>query len=763
MKKLLTILSALLLFQSVSAQKVGLVLSGGGARGVAHVGVIKALEENEIPIDYVVGTSMGAIVGSLYCMGYTPDEMLELISSEKFRKWYEGAPDRTYRYFFMQNDPTPAIATMTIDLSDTLIIRPQSTSLVNPQQMNLGFVDIFAGANAVCSSDFDKLMVPFRSVGSDVTAKRRVVMSDGDLGNAVRASMTFPFVFKPIRINGSVVYDGGIYDNYPYDVMVEEFAPDIIIGSVVSGSEPTPDEEDLYGQLRTMIIQDKEIDMPSELGISINTRMYDIKLLDYNRSDDIMRRGYRSAQRRMNAIKSRVEGRRTLDEVNARRNDFKSGIPEMLFHSVEITGVDSLQANYLERSFRQENKSSKTFDYEELQAGYFKLMSDNVVKEIIPSTSYSPADSSYTLGMDVTLGNKPQLHIGGGLSTSATSQLYAGLSYNYLRSHSIKSLLEGQVGRTYNNAQLTVRFDLTRKMTKSFILKTGFNNFNYYNQKYIFNESDNPAFNKENEFFVKLKAVIPLLNDSKAEVIIGGDIIKDYYLGNEKDLSHFKYNVSHYNVLGASVRFLTNNLNTKQYPTSGFMSLIQGDACTSDEFIKLRDYKQETYRGSNSWLQLTATLDHYSRLSKKIVLGNYLKLYYSSRSFSDNYYATMMQAGRFEPTPNSVFVYNNSLRSNQYLAYGIKPMFVFNRYLHLRSEFYGMLPFTPIYCDSNGKAYHGEILSQLSFLGEISLVATYSRISANLFVNIAGDTYKFDSPSFGITLGILMPGERFFE
>ena len=764
MKKTLALVLTLLITLPLFPQKVGLVLSGGGAKGVAHIGAIKALEENEIPIDYVVGTSMGAIVGSLYCMGYTPEEMLQLILSDKFQTWYQGEQNLQNQYFYMQNDPTPAIASMQFNLKDSmLLVRPQNTSLVNPLMMNLGVIDLYAGGNAACHGDFDELMVPFRSVGSDIYNKRKIVMSSGDLGNSVRASMTFPFVFKPIKIDGTLVYDGGIYDNYPFDVMIEEFAPDIIIGCEVTGQEDAPDDDNMYGQLRSMIIQDMENDIPDSLGISINMRMNDIKLLDFKRANQIFNRGYFSTIHMIDSIKSRVTARRPLEAVNVSREKFRSAIPDILFNKIEITGVNASQATYLEREFRQEIRKTDLFDFNSLCKGYDKLLSDDVVREISPYTYFNEEDSTYTLGLDVSLDNKPRLHIGGGLSTSATSQIYAGISYNYVNIYSLKTLIEGQVGRSYNNAQLSVRFDMAQNHTQSFVLKAGFSNFNYYNQKYIFNNSDNPAFNKYNEFFIKLKASMPFLVNQKAEISIGAATRNDYYLQDNKYIYDFKYNTNKYNILGASAKLVSNTLNTPQYPTKGFCGILQADIYTSADYERQRYDDDFTYIGANSWIQTSLTAEHYATLSKHMVLGNYARLYYSFRDLASNYSATMMQAGAFEPTVNSKFVFNNIFRANKYVAYGIKPIFIINRYLHLRSEFYGFLPFSPICYDEDSTPYYGKTFSQISFLGEISLVATYSRISANLFVNISGDTNRFDAPSFGVTLGILMPGERFFE
>ena len=135
MKRFFLFLSAcLLLLPFVQAQKVGLVLSGGGAKGMTHIGIIRALEENNIPIDYITGTSMGAIIGSLYAMGYSPDDMEALLRSEDFKRWYSGQVEPEYGYYFKQNRLTPEFFNIRFSFKDSLHIKPQilPTSMVNP-------------------------------------------------------------------------------------------------------------------------------------------------------------------------------------------------------------------------------------------------------------------------------------------------------------------------------------------------------------------------------------------------------------------------------------------------------------------------------------------------------------------------------------------------------------------------------------------------------------------------------------------------------
>ncbi|KAA6321870.1 putative NTE family protein, partial [termite gut metagenome] len=136
-KVLLFLFLCLWLFSTSQAQSVGLVLSGGGAKGLTHIGVIRALEKNNIPIDYIAGTSIGAVVASLYAMGYTPDEMKALIGSDSFKLWYSGEVESEYVYYFSKNPSTPELFSFSFPLkksSKTKKLQFFPESVVNPIQ-----------------------------------------------------------------------------------------------------------------------------------------------------------------------------------------------------------------------------------------------------------------------------------------------------------------------------------------------------------------------------------------------------------------------------------------------------------------------------------------------------------------------------------------------------------------------------------------------------------------------------------------------------
>ena len=189
-------------------QSVGLVLSGGGAKGIAHIGVIAALEENDIPIDYITGTSMGAIVGGLYACGYTTDEMLQLILSRDFSYWSTGQINPDLLFEFNRPPASPTMFSTSLTRSQTPDSVPQS--IISGLPMSFAFMELFSGYTAACQGDFDRLYVPFRCVASNVNRRSKQVMAGGSVGDAIRASMAFPIVFQPVEIDGELLYDGGI-------------------------------------------------------------------------------------------------------------------------------------------------------------------------------------------------------------------------------------------------------------------------------------------------------------------------------------------------------------------------------------------------------------------------------------------------------------------------------------------------------------------------------------------------------------------------
>ncbi len=754
----------LLLCTAVQAQKVGLVLSGGGAKGMTHIGIIRALEENDIPIDYIAGTSMGAIIGSLYAMGYSPDEMETLLRSPDFKRWYSGQVEPRYEYYFKKSRPTPEFFNIRFSVQDSLHVRAFRipANMVSPIQMNLVFVGLFAQATAACSGDFNKLFVPFRCVASDVYNKRALIMRDGDLGDAVRASMSFPFVFKPIEIDSVLAYDGGIYNNFPTDVMREDFHPDIIIGSVVSANPAKPKENDLMSQLENMVMQKTDYSIPDSLGILMTFKYDDVNLLDFDRLKELHDIGYERTVSMMDSIKSRIHRRVSADDIRSRRMIYKSSLPLFRFRDIYIEGANEQQQAYIRKEFH--NESRDVFSYEDLKRGYFRLLADDMISEIIPHAVYDPETGLYELHLKVRMKENFSIRIGGSVSTTSSNQIYLGIDYQNLNYYSKGITFDGQLGKIYNNAQLTARIDLPAFLPVSCRFIASVSTFDYFKKDKLFSKNDTPSFNSKDERFLKLLVALPFLANKRAEFSFGiGRLQDNYYQSTVIDFNQDQSDHSIYHLLGGSIGFYGSTLNARQYATRGYYEKLVAQVFTGKEKYTPGNADDETvtWKEPQSWLQISYMKEAYHRMGDKFRLGWMTEAVYSSKNFSENYTATMMQACEFSPTPHSKLMYNEAFRANQYMAAGIKPIYVFNDLFHLRTEFYGFVPIFPIRKNSSNEAYYGKAFSDFQYIGEVSVVCQLPFGAITAYVN------HYSSPkkewNVGLTIGWQLFNSRFIE
>lgn len=765
MKRFFLFLSAcLLLLPFVQAQKVGLVLSGGGAKGMTHIGIIRALEENNIPIDYITGTSMGAIIGSLYAMGYSPDDMEALLRSEDFKRWYSGQVEPEYGYYFKQNRPTPEFFNIRFSFKDSLHIKPQilPTSMVNPIQMNLVFVELFARATAACSGDFNRLFVPFRCIASDVYNKKPLIMRRGDLGDAVRASMSFPFVFKPIEIDSVLAYDGGIYNNFPTDIMREDFKPEVIIGSVVAANPGKPKENDLMSQLENMIMQKTDYTLPDSLGIIMTFKYDDVSLLDFDRLQELHDIGYNRTISLMDSIKGRIHRRVSAENVRLRRLVYRSNLPQFRFRDIYIEGANPQQQAYIKKEFHDEDH--EVFTYEDLKRGYFRLLSDNMISEIIPHAVYDSENDLYSLHLKVKMEDNFSVRMGGSVSTTSSNQIYLGLGYQDLNYYSKEITLDGQIGKVYNNAQLMAKIDLPTRIPTSYRLIASLSTFDYYKKDKLFSKNDKPSFNSRDERFVKLMVALPFLANKRAEISIGyGKLQDNYFQSSVINFDKDRSDRSTYNLLGGAIGFYGSTLNARQYATKGYFEKLVAQVFSGKEkFIPGNPTETSvTTKERQSWLQISYMKYAYHTMSPKFTLGWMAEMLYSSKNFSENYTATMLQAADFSPTPHSKLMHNEAFRANQFLAAGIKPIFVFNDMFQFRSEFYGFVPIFPIKKNALNKAYYGKAFSRFEYIGEISVICQLPFGAISAYVN------HYSSPkkewNVGLTLGWQLFNYRFIE
>lgn len=210
-------------FARKSNPKIGLVLSGGGARGFAHIGTLKLIDSLQIPIDYIVGTSMGGIIGGLYASGYTGNEIEKYALSINWMEILQNKPPRSELPYLEKKDDGAFPVELGLDGLTPVI----PNGLISGQMISLLLSDLTSAVGSI--RDFDNLPIPFRCVAIDLVTGNVVVLKNGSLSKAIRSTMSIPTIFSPVEWGDSLLIDGGMLNNFPADVL-KEMGADIIIG-----------------------------------------------------------------------------------------------------------------------------------------------------------------------------------------------------------------------------------------------------------------------------------------------------------------------------------------------------------------------------------------------------------------------------------------------------------------------------------------------------------------------------------------------------
>lgn len=746
--------------------KVGLVLSGGGAKGIAHIGVIKALEENNIAIDCVAGTSMGSIVGSLYACGYSPEEMMELIKSPIFQNCATGTIDPDFTYYFSKKEPSPTWANINFSFRDSanndIASQIIPSSLINPIPMNMEFLRLFTKYSSQCAMDFDKLMVPFRCVTSDVYHKHKIVLRNGLLGRAVRASMSFPLVFRPIEIDGVLVYDGGIYDNFPVDVMQEDFNPDFIIGVSVSGPDGKPERGNIMSQLEDMIIQNNDYSVPSKNGIKIQCPVLNFGVLDFGQAETIYEIGYKTGLDMVDSIKARTPARRSLEEVTARRRAFAKATPVIEFNDVEVSNGSPSQKRFLEFLFNR-GLPEKPFGMDQTQDAYYRAVSGGKLSNLMLVPRLGEVEDSSKVRSNNILELQPEIKspwnigVGGWITTDTQSMLYLDFGYHTLSHNSLDVDLGAWVGQSYYAAMLSGKFTIHSRLPAYFKLEGVLSRQKFYTSQLKFYQMNVPTFVSEDRRFINAIYCLATGRKSIAKASLGYGWRSDRYFP-ESDIDYSNQKRDEISTRHAVLKFLWeyNTLSNPLYPMSG-RELRTSISCEwrlpkyeegGDESHMVKFHRQFRPSMEVKWRE-------FWQVHKKIRIGGFGEALFTGGPLVGDYTSALVMAPSFNPTPSTSNYFNPAFRADNYVALGFMPVWNPIDKLQIRGDFYGFLPLRNIGIDeATGYVRHEGFANRPEFIGELAAVYNFSFASLSIYGNY------LSSPSgnwnFGVTFGMFI-------
>ncbi|MBO7596271.1 MAG: patatin-like phospholipase family protein [Bacteroidales bacterium] len=669
MKRFFIILFLIITVSNLYAQKVGIVLSGGGAKGLAHIGVIKALEENSIPIDYVTGTSMGSIVGALYSIGYTTDEMVALFHSKDFSMWLNGETDISLKYFFMQEDLSAEWLRLRLN-RDTVVKAYLPTGIVAGYQMDFAFMQIMGRGEAAANYNFDSLMVPFRCAASDIYAKKSVIFKNGHLSNAVRSSMAIPLYFKPVKYEKGLLYDGGIYNNFPIDAMETDFNPDYIIGVQVSDNNENPSEDDLMMQIFNMTMDRSDYSIPEGKGLMIVPDVLSISTLDFSKADEIILKGYVAAMEKMPEILAAVQRRVDSTEVNIKRESFKTKMPEFNFDNVNITGLKRAHSKYVTGLFRR--WSNEPRDLKSTRRYFYRLIADPTLDKLYPTSTYDPSSGYYSLNLDVTRSKNISAKIGGTISSSSTSQMFIELEHLFFGQIPIRFWGNGYFGRFYNAGKVAMRSYFTYPTLFSLEAGLQIDRWNYMeaDPDIIFIDTRNAMMIKQDgEFYANLGLPLGMSGKVTMGPVMG--VYKQQYYLNKQFLSNDKLDKSLMEYGGFHLTYERTTLDNRMYPTKGSEIFARAKGTSLGEKFQQGTSAEQLITADNTskyFWDITLDYKNYMLHKGRVTFPFSVEFNFSRHDTLCNSMADLLATNAYRPTPYTQTVIFEDFRAQKYGA-----------------------------------------------------------------------------------------------
>ena len=332
---------------SLSRPTVGLVLSGGGAKGFAHIGVLKVIEEAGLPIDYIGGTSMGSIIGGLYAIGYSPMMMQQIVEEQN---WDAIMSDNIpQKYISIDEKMLDRHYLATFPFRNKKI--QMKSSIYDGEMINLLLARLTSPVYKI--RNYEELPIPFLCVAADLETSDAYEMTKGNLQRSIRASMSIPFYFSPVEVDGRLLIDGGLRNNFPVP-NVRQKGVDIIIGVDVQRDFRKKEELNSMSTIMNQIISMADIDAykraKEDIDVYIKPELAKYGMMDFNYYDSIIALGERAAREKLPQLKRLADSINNISNYKRERPDIKP-LDTVYVVSLKIEGVGEENTSFIRKSF----------------------------------------------------------------------------------------------------------------------------------------------------------------------------------------------------------------------------------------------------------------------------------------------------------------------------------------------------------------------------------------------------------------------------
>ena len=362
--------------------KVALVLSGGGARGISQIGVLKEFEKNNIPINYIVGTSIGSIVGGLYSVGYSSTELDSIIRNTNWQETMNLSNNQIRSDLFLDQK--------LISDRSLLSLRFKNFNFVVPEAISLGvklesfLQKLFWNAIYQTTNSFDSLKYPFRAVSTDLISGKKISLDKGNIITAIRSSATVPLRYTPVKYNNMLLVDGGVIGNIPVQSAMQ-LNPDLIIA--VNTTSPLLDSNQLNNpwniadQVISIAMAEVSNYSMNQIDFEIIPRIENHKNTDFNNIDFLIEEGIKSSQLLINQIKHKIDSISLSTFHNLYLNRIKNEINDFSGYSIEFLNFDSFTLNKFD-FILSNNKNVNYHRIKEIFEEIYVLLLKNSIKEV---------------------------------------------------------------------------------------------------------------------------------------------------------------------------------------------------------------------------------------------------------------------------------------------------------------------------------------------------------------------------------------------
>ncbi|MGL5561194.1 MAG: patatin-like phospholipase family protein, partial [Tannerellaceae bacterium] len=558
-------------------KKVGLVLGGGGAKGAAHVGVLKVIEDAGIPVDYIAGTSIGAIVGGLYSIGYDAESLDSLVNSLDWSYLLSNNAPQGYRSFRARDVEGKYLLSIPYSLKKKNEI---PAGLISGQNILNLFSGLTIGYQHMDS--FRDLPTPFNCVATDLVSEDYVVLDKGSLPLSMRSSMSIPGVFLPVKLDSMVLVDGGVINNFPSNV-ARDMGADILIGVDLStGKTPTSQLTTLMGLINTLtdITGKNEYEKNKrDLDLYLNPDLKGFQTMDFNRQamDSMYQRGVEAARAHwgdLMKIKKEIYGD-SADLVKTKPRELKHITKADTLHLGEITilGVSDKTKKYLREKIKLKKHTKITLKNIDEAIAILDGM------DIFSSVTYQLSDSTpYHLTFTLVEQALNQLNVGFRFDSEEMASILLNTTFyeNFFKGSKLSTTIRLNIS-PYVAFNYEWRPNFNSKFAMAY--KIGYDNYNLYNGSH---KVDVVSYLwQQGEFKYGV-----LLKNWELEAGLRWD-----FFGNSSDLYNPNYNPigiepdSYFNYF---VTLGLNSLDNIYYPTKGVLAHLKGELITTN-FVKCHD------------------------------------------------------------------------------------------------------------------------------------------------------------------------------